>query len=167
MRTRIIFIVIKIVKHCKAIFISDESSDYSTAWEIAAVDKLEKNKVDFLLWSNSKYEPIVLFSIAHTKNSILLKYEVSEQYTTARYSEINDPVFRDSCVEFFIGFDDDDYYYNLEFNCLGTPLVGYGSGDKGRKIIDKDLVGKINSLDTFSRDNLYIILFLLIYSMLS
>ena len=133
------------MKQCQAIFLPNELYDNLVDWEIAATGQLEKNTIDNLLWSDNEYAPKVSFSIAHTHNSILLKYNVSEQYLIARYREINDPVFKDSCVEFFIAFDDDNNYYNLEFNCLGTPLVAYGLGKNSRKKIEKRLVGKIKS----------------------
>jgi len=133
------------MKQCQAIFLPNELYDNAVDWEIAAADQLEKNTIDNLLWSDNEYTPEVSFSIAHTHKNILLKYNVSEQYLTARYREINDPVFKDSCVEFFIAFDNDDNYYNLEFNCLGTPLIAYGSGKDNRKKIEKRLAEKIKS----------------------
>ncbi|MCD0486676.1 hypothetical protein LPB86_00430 [Pedobacter sp. MC2016-14] len=79
-------------------------------------------------WPEFGYKPEVSFAIAHGKNAILLKFFVTEEAIRAVYLNPNDPVYLDSCVEFFIGFNDDADYYNFEFNCAGTCLLGYGSG---------------------------------------
>ncbi|BAU55545.1 carbohydrate-binding family 9-like protein [Mucilaginibacter gotjawali] len=105
-----------------------------------------RHSIDNLLWSNSGYKPNVSFAIAYTSESILLKYFVTEKYTTAVYHEINDPVFEDTCVEFFIAFGDDKNYYNLEFNRLGTPLVGYGPGKQDRTLLQNASISQIKSL---------------------
>src|SRR5690606_972047 len=50
----------------------------------------------------------------------------------------------DSCVEFFIAFDDDSSYYNLEFNCTGTCLAGYGTGrGEKRKLLPASVIRNI------------------------
>jgi hypothetical protein len=89
------------------------------------LDKLNKETIGFVPWPKFPARPEVTFTIAHNNNAILLKYYVLEAETLARFKQPNDPVYRDSCVEFFIAFDNDGYY-NLEFNSLGTCLGGYG-----------------------------------------
>jgi hypothetical protein len=90
------------------------------------LDQQPKQQIDNLLWSITGYKPEVSFAMAYTNTSILLKYYVIEEHIKASYNEINDPVFKDTCVEFFVAFNGDDRYYNLEFNCIGTPLMAYG-----------------------------------------
>lgn len=69
-------------------------------------------------------KPEVRFAIAHTGKEILLKYFVSEEYTMALVAEDNGRVWTDSCVEFFINFDETGYY-NFEFTCIGKALLGF------------------------------------------
>jgi len=59
------------------------------------------------------------------------------------YHEDNSPVHEDSCVEFFIAFDDDEEYYNLEFNCAGTCLLGFGKSAAQRHLVGVDVIRKI------------------------
>ncbi len=68
--------------------------------------------------------PEVKFAMAHTGAAILLKFFVSEDYTLARVTEDNGEVWTDSCVEFFINFDETGYY-NLECTCIGRALLGF------------------------------------------
>ena len=77
-------------------------------------------------WQPVGDKPEVSFCISYGDDAIYLKFNVKEKYFKATYQQTNDPVYKDSCVEFFIGFDDDHTYYNFEFNALGTTLVGYG-----------------------------------------
>jgi hypothetical protein len=52
-------------------------------------------------------------------------------------------VHEDSCVEFFISFEEDSSYYNLEINCIGTCLFGYGKGKDEREMVDPVVIRKI------------------------
>ena len=104
------------------------------------LDHQPKQQIDNLLWSVIGYKPEVSFAMAYTNTSILLKYYVIEEHIKASYNEINDPVFKDTCVEFFVAFNGDDRYYNLEFNCIGTPLMAYGSGKNDRIYLDRSAI---------------------------
>lgn len=113
------------------------------------LEKGEKYAIDNLLWTDTGYFPSVNFSIAHTGDGIALKYFVKEQHTIATYKTVNDPVYKDSCVEFFIGFGDGQYY-NLEFNALGTALVGFGKDRNGRTPVPDDQVSGIKALSNIN-----------------
>lgn len=117
------------------------------------LEKEKKYAIDNLLWSDTGYFPSVNFSIAHTENGIALKYFVEEQYTQATYKTVNDPVYKDSCVELFISFADDQNYYNLEFNALGTALVGFGKDRNGREAVPDDKVSGIKTLSNIKWAN--------------
>jgi len=91
----------------------------------------EINKLNYEPWATGAHKPDVYFNIAYNDDSILLKFSVKEKFFKAEYKQTNQPVYKDSCVEFFIGFDENDTYYNFEFNALGTALVAFGStGDR-------------------------------------
>ncbi|RYZ48127.1 MAG: hypothetical protein EOO14_22575, partial [Chitinophagaceae bacterium] len=67
--------------------------------------------------------PVVQFAIAYGENGIYLQYDVEEDFIRAENGRVNDPVYQDSCVEFFISLDGGDTYYNFEFNSIGTVLA--------------------------------------------
>ena len=96
------------------------------------LDQQEKQVIGFVPWPQFDNKPKVQFAIAHSGYAVLLKYYVEETETLARYTQPNEPVYKDSCVEFFIAFDQNGYY-NLEFNSMGTCLGGYGSDRNQRK----------------------------------
>lgn len=118
------------VKHISAPYLSavNNADGFSKLDSIGAA-----HRIDNLLWSSPEFKPEVSFQIAYSDGAIFLKYTVTEPHVKAEYQRINDPVYKDSCVEFFIGFDDDVHYYNLEFNRLGTPLGGYGTNRHDRQ----------------------------------
>ncbi|WP_162054560.1 carbohydrate-binding family 9-like protein [Pontibacter pamirensis] len=110
------------------------------------LDTLEKNAVGHHLWPVSATKPEVTFAIAHHSDCLFLKYYVSESALRAVCLKPNEPVYQDSCVEFFVAFDKDKYYYNLEFNCLGTCLLGYGNGRNDRQLLPVDVITQIKHL---------------------
>lgn len=88
----------------------------------------------------------VRFGMAYDESAIYLSYSVKENHPKAVHVDVNASVWEDSCVEFFIKFNDKGYY-NLEFNCIGNKLVGYGSSNQGRTLLDEHVVNtiKVNS----------------------
>jgi hypothetical protein len=100
-------------------------------------------------WSESyPYKPVVRFRIGYTESAFLLQFDVEEEQMRANYAEMNQNVWEDSCVEFFISFDDRKNYYNIEFNLIGTGLIGYGSADKATR--NRLSIAEIETVQTFS-----------------
>jgi hypothetical protein len=107
---------------------------------------LENNahKLTFQPWPSQHNKPEVKFWISYGADAIFLKFSVKEKHFKAVYRQTNDPVYKDSCVEFFIAFDEDKTYYNFEFNAIGTTLVGYGSPGN-REYLPVTLINNIKS----------------------
>jgi hypothetical protein len=121
------------------------SSEYPGLDEISGkLDDLNfTNPVDVLNWKSFAYRPYVKFTIAYTRHEMLLKYNVTEQWFKAEKTETNQDVYEDSCVEFFVSPADDGIYYNLEFNGIGTCLMGSGTGRENRKRADPEIISRI------------------------
>ena len=84
--------------------------------------------------SQYSYCPDSKFIIAHSVNSLYIKFKISEYNLRALYINDQDPVWEDSCVEFFCKKPQSESYMNFEFNCIGTCVA---TTRKGR---DKDIV---------------------------
>lgn len=109
----------------------------------SAFSTIQEQAIAMVNWKEYYYVPKVSFKIAYTTESILLYYEVIEKHIRAAYLSSNEPVYKDSCVEFFVSFDGSNYY-NFEFNCIGTVLLGYGSQHHGeRKLASLDQINNI------------------------
>lgn len=97
-------------------------------------------------WGNFPYKPDVAFSIGYSENELLLKYYVTEKYFRAEKTETNQAVYEDSCVEFFVSPGVDGIYYNLEFNGIGTCLMGAGTDRNNRARLTTELISRIRRL---------------------
>lgn len=103
------------------------------------------HSVDVINWEKFPYLPDVKFRIAYTEDAILLHYIVTEATVMALATEDHGPVYKDSCVEFFVSPEEDGLYYNLECNCIGTILFGSGGDEKGKVLADASTMEGIKS----------------------
>lgn len=109
------------------------------------LDEFNKQAISHVLWLDVAKKPVARFTIGHGHDMIFLKYYISEKYIAAVRRRINEEVYKDSCVEFFISFEDNLNYYNLEFNCAGAVLGQYGCNKTRRKFINSRLLEQIHT----------------------
>lgn len=143
------------MKEIKVKCISD-SIDKSSIEKISdLLDTFSRQKLEYVPWPEFPYKPKVDFTIAHDQSTIFLKYYVEEKHVRAENNIINSPVHEDSCVEFFLSFDEGSNYYNIEFNSIGTGFIAYGSSKDNRQLLDTALVKnlKTKSLKTQENEN--------------
>lgn len=108
---------------------------------------LDDNDIAFVNWAKEyPSKPRVAFKIAHNNENIFLHYFVEENEILAETKDDNGPVWTDSCVEFFISFDE-PFYYNAEFSCIGKALLGYRAS---RDAVEHAKVDVMNSIKRFS-----------------
>lgn len=89
------------------------------------------------------------FTIAYADAGILINFNVIEENVLARFTKANDPVYKDSCVEFFIALNNEKNYYNFEFNCTGTCLAGYGASAENRSLLPTSKIELIDVSSSF------------------
>lgn len=121
-----------------------ESTDHSSAGLTLCLNSSERHWIDQVPWPSYPCKPDASFAIGYNDQYIFLKYFVQENAVRAAVTNRNGPVWEDSCVEFFICFDDKGYY-NLEFNCLGVAHVGFGKEKCNRQMIPEDIISKITT----------------------
>jgi hypothetical protein len=101
-------------------------------------------KVDHYLWLDNGYRPHVEVRLCHTRQNLYVRFDVFEAKIRARFTRFQDPVYKDSCVEFFVDpFPEKKLgYLNFETNALGALLVAIGP-DRSRRtpIAQADLEG--------------------------
>ena len=108
----------------------------------------DKYQIETINWKDFNYKPDVAFSIAYTNKEILLKYYITEEYFKAEKTETNQKVCEDSCVEFFVSPEEDGIYYNLEFNGIGTCLLGTGTSRETSVKAEPTVISKIRRLSS-------------------
>jgi hypothetical protein len=106
----------------------------------------EGHFINVINWEKYPYNPEVWFNIAYSDREIFLKYYVGEDYFKAEKTESNLMVCEDSCVEFFVSPEDDGIYYNLEFNGIGTCLMGIGTTRENSTAANTEIISKIRRL---------------------
>lgn len=101
-------------------------------------DRVQPIRIGHALWSDDPRMPDTQVRTAYTADRLHLCFRVYEPRPTVRYRRTNEPVYRDSCVEFFVQPcpDDDGRYLNFEFNAAGTMLLGLGEGRGDRQYLD-------------------------------
>ncbi len=105
---------------------------------------------------NFESDTEAMFNIAYEARNIFLNFYVRESNVKANYTELNQPVYEDSCVEFFISFDRKNYY-NLEFNYIGNILGGYGNKRENRTSLESKWLNPIKTVPSLGSDRLEII----------
>jgi hypothetical protein len=125
-------------------------TDYPSLEEISVRldDQKGRMMIDTINWKGYKYKPDVALALAYSDHEIFLKYYVKESYFKAEKTETNEMVCEDSCVEFFVSPEDDGLYYNMEFNAIGTCLLGLGADRASSRRVEPGIISKIRRLTT-------------------
>ncbi|MEI6140178.1 MAG: carbohydrate-binding family 9-like protein [Mariniphaga sp.] len=92
-------------------------------------------KIDQVNWAEFPHRPEVTVFIGHCDQKLWLHYIVGNDFVRAINRNDQEPVWQDSCVEFFIkqGIE----YRNFEFNSLGVCLSATGNDRHARKPLNE------------------------------
>lgn len=108
-------------------------------------------RIDNVNWMKQyPYMPLTTFAIARTDDTLFIKFMVKGNMLKAVYSNDLDPVFKDSCVEFFCQLPEHEEYMNFEFNCIGTctasTRLSRTEGVKHRTLEELSLIKRYSSI---------------------
>jgi len=83
--------------------------------------------------------------VLYDDESIYLRFRCEDRHIYAETTELNGRVYEDSCVEFFATIDPEagPDYFNLEINCCGQILMGFGPDCYQRTPITPQLASRI------------------------
>ena len=99
-------------------------------------------RIDTYQWLDG-YTPEAMAQLAYIEGEcFVLRMQCAEKNPLCRYRAYNEPVYTDSCLEFFADYTGDGRYVNMEMNACGTLLSGVGTGRGNRPPI-KDLCGGV------------------------
>jgi len=80
----------------------------------------------------------------YTARRLHLLFQCEDRHISASRTALNSAVYRDSCVEFFGSLPaDPENYFNLEMNCCGALLMGYGPDRPNRRAVGEALASRI------------------------
>ncbi len=103
-------------------------------------------------WPKYPHYPDVCVYAGYTDDMLWLNFSVKNDYMRARAVHDQDPVYEDSCVEFFMHTGGD--YRNFEFNCLGVCLSATGPDRHNGKSLPDSELNRIVRFPSLSRKNL-------------
>ena len=89
---------------------------------------------------------------AHDGRRLLILYTVIEPATRAKYIHDQDPVYTDSCVEFFFAPAPGQPYCNFEWNAIGTMLAGCGVSRQNRRRLDRNDLTRVERTSSLGRE---------------
>jgi len=107
-------------------------------------DKLPPIPVDHYLWLDNGYKPRVEARLGWSGRFLYVGFRVGEKKAPVRYTKFQDPVYKDSCVEFFVDMFPARHlgYLNFEMNAAGTLLAQFGPDRNSRRPLwPEDLAG--------------------------
>ena len=100
--------------------------------------------IDHYLWLNNGYTPRVEARLCWSGQNLYVFFKVFEPKIRVQFTKFQDPVYKDSCVEFFIDpFPEKKIgYINIETNAVGAMLIAIGPNRTSRtRIPESDLKG--------------------------
>lgn len=118
--------------------------DFRPGTEPEAWRGVEEIVIKDYLWEDNGYRPSVRVRAAYTPLYLAVRFDVAERFVRATYTNFQDPVYKDSCVEMFLDvFPETGVgYINFEANALGTMLSAIGSErGKRRRLTDREIAG--------------------------
>lgn len=93
---------------------------------------VQPQTIDVLNWEAFPYLPQVHYKVVHNGSMLFIQFDVAErEETRTQCRQDHDPVYQDSCVEFFIQTRDNSYH-NFEFNSAGVMLSASGKERSNR-----------------------------------
>jgi len=96
-------------------------------WDKPEWSEVEANEITHFSWIDPDFRPLTHVKMCYDQDYVYVIFQVQDQYVRALATEINGEVWEDAAVEFFFAPDTAKpmIYFNLEINCIGTPLMFY------------------------------------------
>lgn len=101
-----------------------DSPEINAVWDKAPWNGIQSLQLTNYMGDSPEHFPYTEAKIAYDNLAIYVIFRVKDKYVKAVHSEHQDPVYTDSCVEFFFSPEENSTngYFNLEMNCGGIML---------------------------------------------
>lgn len=128
---------------------------YFDKYDVKNWDEIKAAKIDNYPWDKKNYKPRAEAKLFYTKEAIYVKFLATEKSIVVENFENNLPVYRDSCVEFFIApSNNDKRYMNFETNAIGKLLLQIGENISDRETLVNEDYSIFNIRTSAKKDNL-------------
>jgi hypothetical protein len=99
--------------------------EFEGKWDSPAWKQAERAELTHFRPEGSDHRPKTSAKLLYDRTGIFGLFRVQDRYVRSVHTEYQSPVYRDSCVEFFIQPKPHKGYFNFEFNCGGALLSSY------------------------------------------
>ena len=116
----------------------------ATPWQRA-----EPLAIDQFVWFERGQKQATALRVLYDDDALFLQFLCEDSHIFSETTELNGPVCRDSCVEFFATIDPakGPDYFNFEVNACGTIHLGWGPAGSGggvsRSLVSAELAAAI------------------------
>jgi hypothetical protein len=94
-------------------------------WDDPAWQNADELQVGHFHPQSSDHRPRTRARLLHDQKQLFLRFDVEDRYVVSRAMQFQQPVYCDSCVEFFVQPKPTAGYFNIEMNCGGALLMYY------------------------------------------
>ncbi len=108
--------------------------------------------IDQINWNEFSHHVEVKVYAGYSDDYLWLHFMVNNDSIRITCHVDQEPVWQDSCVEFFL--QQGDIYRNFEFNSIGVCLSAYGPDRNSRKSLDNDNLGRILRFPSLNKEAL-------------
>jgi hypothetical protein len=120
-----------------------EKPEINAIWEKAPWTGIKPLQLSHYMGEEPEHFPFTEAKIAYDNLAIYVIFRVKDKYVKSIHTEHQDPVYTDSCVEFFFSPEENSSkgYFNLEMNCGGTMLFHHQTEPRNNQtpIADEDI----------------------------
>lgn len=96
-------------------------------WSKPQWHNVQSVRINNRMGEKPKFTPDVEAKMMYDDQNLYVIFHVTDKFVRCVVTDINGPVYEDPAVEFFFSPDPQypNRYFNLEINCIGTPLMHY------------------------------------------
>lgn len=101
------------------------AAEWHGDWNCPRWREVEPLAISHFHSASSSHRPQTEARMLYDEQSLYLWFSVTDRYVVSTRVEYQQPVYRDSCVEFFVQPRSPGGYFNFEINCGGTLLLSF------------------------------------------
>ncbi len=107
------------------IFPARKRPEFKGLWDGGAWQGAPVLEISHFRPESTDHRPVTQAKLLYGLEGLYGLFRVQDRYVRCVHRRYQDPVYNDSCVEFFVQPNVDKGYFNFEFNCGGTILASY------------------------------------------
>ena len=115
-------------------------------------DRVRGYDVGCVNWEAYPYAPKVEFRVAHSDDALVVMFDVEEHHLRGVAMSGSEPVWEDSCVEFFVENPAGEGYFNFEINCIGTLLAAHRKSRTEARLFTREEMAQIRHFGSLARE---------------